>query len=357
MSNSVSAVCYNTRRDMSAMRLAVISDIHLVGPAELALANDSYGQLRTHPDRLTRAWRSGLYRVRRRFWNGHLRWRHTAFLQALDELSDRKPDWVIANGDYGGDLGGVGLSHGATLDSARIVVDAIRACFPERSRFVFGDHDLGKYSTVLREGGIRLHSLEVGERQLQIPSFWHETVGAFHLIGLNSSLFTLDLFLPEALAHEVPEWQRRRVEHIEQVTHAFQSLPPRARVILFCHDPSALTALAQLPVVQRHLPQIELTVIGHLHSPTLLRVARYAARVSRLKPRYPVARIVASGLAGARHWNQFHPVVCPSTFGTGHHVAGGLLLVQSDPSGRLVARRVRVHRRHYKHHKARGGHA
>lgn len=339
------------------MRFAVISDIHLVGPAELALANDSYLQLREHPDRLTRVWRRGLYRVRRRFWNGHLRWRHTAFMQALDELVDRRPEWVIANGDFGGDLGGVGLSHRATLDSARIVVETLRQRFPNRSRFVFGDHDLGKYSTLLRTGGIRLHSLEVGERQLQIPSFWHERDGAFHLIGINSSLFTLDLFLPEALAEEVPEWKRRRAEHLAQVDEAFGALPPGARVVLFCHDPSALTVLAQRPAVQRRIPQIELTVIGHLHSPTLLRVARYAARISRLKPRYPVARIVASGLAGARCWSQFHPVVCPSTFGTGHHVAGGLLLVQSDHHGHLVARRVRVHRRHYKHHRARSGHA
>ena len=306
---------------------------------------------------LARAWRKGLYRVRRRFWNGHLKWRHTAFLRALDEVAEQRPDWVIANGDYGGDLGGVGLSHRATLDSASVVVEMIRSRFPERSRFVFGDHDLGKYSTVLRAGGIRLNSLDLGERHLQIPSFWHEVDEMYHLIGVNSSLFTLDLFLPEALAEEIPEWQRRRAEHIEQVSRAFQGLPAGARVILFCHDPSALTALSQVPVIRRRLPQIELTVIGHLHSPTLLKLARYAARFSQFKPRYPVARIVASGLAGARHWNQFHPVVCPSTFGTGHHVAGGILLVRRTARGLLETRRVRVHRRHYKHHRAGGGHA
>ncbi|HMP75887.1 MAG TPA: hypothetical protein PKE12_06290 [Kiritimatiellia bacterium] len=339
------------------MRLAVISDIHMVGPAELALANDSYGQLRAHPHPLFRAWRKGLYRVRRRFWNGHLQWRHTAFLRALDEVSEQRPDWVIANGDYGGDLGGVGLSHQATLDSASVVVDMIRDRFPGRSRFVFGDHDLGKYSTVLRQGGIRLNSLEVGEQRLQIPSFWHETDGDFHLIGVNSSLFTLDLFLPEALADEVPEWQRRRAAHIEQVNEAFQGLSSRARVVLFCHDPSALTALSQLPVIRRRLPQIALTVIGHLHSPTLLKLARYAARFSQFKPKYPVARIVAHGLSGARQWNLFHPVVCPSTFGTGHHVAGGILLVRGAAGGRVETRRVRVHRRHYARHRAGEGRA
>lgn len=339
------------------MQLAVISDIHLVGPAELALADASYGRIDAHPDPLTRAWRRGLYRVRRRFWNGHLKWRHTAFLRALDELAERRPDWVIVNGDYGGDLGGVGLSHHATLDSARLVVDMIRARFPNRSRFVFGDHDLGKYSTLLREGGIRLNSLQIGEEHLQIPSFWHEQIDDIHLIGVNSSLFTLDLFLPEALAEEIPEWRRRRAQHVERVTHAFHALPARARVVLFCHDPSALAVLAGYPVIQRRLPQIELTVIGHLHSPTLLRLARYADRISRWKPRYPVARIVARGLEGVRHWHQFHPVVCPSTFGTGHHIAGGLLLIRLNRQGRIEARRVRVHRRHYRAHRAQRGHA
>ncbi len=339
------------------MQLAVLSDIHLVGPAELALANAGYGSIRAHPDPVARAWRQGLYRVRRRFWNGHLKWRHTAFLQALDEVAGRNPDWVIANGDYGGDLGGIGLSHRATLDSASLVVELIRNRFPGRSRFVFGDHDLGKYSTLLREGGIRLDSLDLGERQLQIPSFWHEINGDVHLIGVNSSLFTLDLFLPEAIADEIPEWRRRRAAHIAQVIEAFDQLPARARVLLFCHDPSALTILGELPAIRRKLHQIEMTVIGHLHSPTLLRLARYAARLSGIKPRYPVARIVAKGIAGARQWTRFNPVVCPSTFGTGHHVAGGILLVTLNGAGRLCAQRIRVHRRHYSSHRAVVGHA
>lgn len=339
------------------MQLAVISDIHMVGPAELALAEESYDALRQNADAVTRALRSSLYRVRRRFWNGHLKWRNTAFLRALDEAAELDPDWVVANGDYGGDFGGVGLSHGATFDSAKVAVDMIRSRFPERSRFVFGDHDLGKYSTVLREGGIRLESLELGERVLRIPSFWHEVDDGYHLLGVNSSLFTLDLFLPEAIREEIPEWKRRRAEHIEMVTRAFEELPAKGRVILFCHDPSALTALRHIPAVRRHLQQIEMTVIGHLHSPALLRLARYASRLSDLTPRYPVARIVAQGLAGARHWNQFHPVVCPSTFGTGHHVAGGILLLQRNAEGKLEAVRQRVRRRHYRKHRAQGGHA
>lgn len=339
------------------MRLAVISDIHVLGPVEMARANESYVELAQQGHAWRRRWRRGLYRVRRRLWNGHLEWRHTAFLRALDEVEEFEPEWIIANGDYGGDYGGIGLSDEATFDSAALVVKVIRDRFPRQSRFIFGDHDLGKFSTVLREGGIRLGSLEVGEQKLGIPSFWHEVDEDVHLIGVNSSLFTLDLFLPEALADEVPEWKRRRDEHIALVARALEGLPSSGRVVLFCHDPSALTALSQIPIVRRRMRQIELTVIGHLHSPTLLRLARYASRLSRLKLRYPVARIVAHGLEGARSWDLFHPVVCPSTFGTGHHLAGGLLFIEKDADGRLVARRQRVHRRHYRLHRALPGHA
>jgi hypothetical protein len=340
------------------MRLAVLSDVHVLGPTEIARANQSYATLGADQHPLHRGFRRGLYRVRRRLWNGHLEWRHTAFLRALDEVEEYQPEWVIANGDYGGDYGGVGLSNEATYDSAALVVRLIRQRFPERARFVFGDHDLGKYSTVLRAGGIRLDSLERGESKLGIPSFWHEVDEGVHLIGVNSSLFTLDLFLPEALAEDVPELKRRQAQHLHQVQGAFESLPRAAEVVLFCHDPSALDALARLPVVQRRLPQIALTVIGHLHSPTLLWLARRAARLGRqLNPRYPVARIIAKGLAGVRSWDAFHPVVCPSTFGTGHHVAGGLLVVERNSKGQLVARRRRIHRRHYRLHRADRGRA
>jgi hypothetical protein len=254
------------------------------------------------------------------------------------------PDWIIANGDYGGDVGGVGLSNTSTYESVASVVNVIRARFPDRCRFVFGDHDLGKYNTVLREGGIRLGSLELGEKTLGIPSFWHEIDEDIHLIGVNSSLFTLDLFLPEALTAEIPEWRRRRAEHIEHVSHAFDGLPDHARVLLFCHDPSALTALSQIPIVVERLDQIEMTVIGHLHSPTLLHLARWLPKAKGWRPKYPVARIIAHGLEGARSWDMFNPVVCPSTFGTGHHVSGGLLFIEKNLRGELVSRRHRVRR-------------
>ena len=326
------------------MRLAVLSDFHVLGPGELEKSDQSYKQLGAGLDPVRRYWRKGLYRVRRRLWNTHPELREAAFLKAMDEVADFNPEWIIANGDYGGDTGGVGLSDQHTFESAAGVVDLLRKRFAERIRFVFGDHELGKYSTVLRDGGIRLSSLELGEKKLGIPSFWHEIDDEIHLIGINSSLFTLDLFLPEALAEEIPEWQRRRAEHVAQVSHAFDGLPKDARVLLFCHDPSALAALSQVPVIVDRLNHVEMTVIGHLHSPSLLKLAKLvpSVRPKKWRPKYPVARIVAHGLEGVRSWKMFNPVVCPSTFGAGHHVHGGVLFIERNPSGKLVAYRRRV---------------
>jgi hypothetical protein len=294
-----------------------------------------------HP--LKRRWRRGLHRARTRFWNAHPEWREEAFLRALVHIADYKPDWVIANGDYGGDYGGIGVSDDATFHSAAGVIRAIRKVFHEQCRFVFGDHDLGKYSTLLRGGGIRLRSLELGEQRLGIPSFWHEVDEDYHLIGLNSSLITLDLFLPEALTHEIPEWERRRKQHVEEVSETFARLPGRSRILLFCHDPSALHALSHIRPVRNRIKQIEMTVIGHLHAPGLLKLARLVPKsASQWRPKYPVARIIADGLKGVASWRMFKPVVCPSTFGAGHHLRGGVLLIEKDEQGGLVAVRRRI---------------
>jgi hypothetical protein len=166
--------------------------------------------------------------------------------------------------------------------------------------------------------------------------------GDFHLIGINSSLFGLHLFLPEALEDEVPEWHRRRVEHTREVCEAFDGLPERARVLLFCHDPSALAVLRRFPSVQMRIHQIERTILGHLHTPALLALVKLLPKIPKVNPKYPVARIIAHSLRDARTWKMFNPILCPSTFGTGKHVSGGLLFVETTRGGELVARRHRI---------------
>jgi 3',5'-cyclic AMP phosphodiesterase CpdA len=324
------------------MRLAVLSDIHVLGDRELEQSEASAAALGSGLTLPLRLWRRGLYRARNRLWNWHPEPRRDCFLRALDDVEAFEPDWVVANGDYGGDTQGVGLSDESTFQSAEVVVSMVRALFPNRCRFVFGDHDIGKYSTNLRQGGIRIESLDRGEQLLGIQSFWHEEVEGYHLIGINSSLFGLHLFLPEAIEEEIPEWQRRQQQHMEEVREAFETLPASARVLLFCHDPGALATLDTIPAVRARQRQIERTILGHLHSPGLLRLARMVPPFPKVKPRYPVARIIARSLSDKSSWRRFNPILCPSTFGTGQHVSGGALFAETNGEGRLVIRRHRI---------------
>lgn len=324
------------------MRLAVISDIHVLGPGEYEKDRDVEANLGAGRGPLRTAWRHFLHGARRRFWNWRPESRRSCFFKALADIQAYHPDWLIANGDYAGDAGGVGLSDEATYESAAGVITLIREIFPDRCHFIFGDHDIGKYSTAMQQGGIRLASLDLGEKRLGIRSFWHEELEHFQLIGINSSLITLDHFLPEALTEEIPEWENRRQAHHAQLLETFDQLDPTARVVLFCHDPSALGVLIEEPLIAAKRHQIELTVLGHLHEPRLLTLVQRMPRLPNWKPRYPVARIISEGIRNAKTWSLFNPVVCPSPFGTGNHLSGGLLFIEKDKDDRLITHRHRI---------------
>lgn len=324
------------------MKLAILSDLHVLGPGEMELHEASLEALGDGLPRHRSAWRHFLHRIRRRLWVDHPEARHASFVKALKEIRHYDPDKLVVNGDYGGDTGGIGLSCEHTFESAASVIESIRAHFPNRCNFVFGDHDIGKYSTAFRGGGIRLDSITRGEQQLGIRSFWEERLGDFHLVGVNSSLLTLHLFLPEALADEVSEWQRLREDHIRQLQDAFSRLGADEQVILFCHDPGALSVINGIPEVRQRIHQIKLTVLGHYHDPRLLSLAKLVPPFPNLQLKYPVARILFHGISDARSWARYNPVVCPATYGTGQHVRGGCLFIETNARGELVTRRRRL---------------
>ena len=317
------------------MKLAVVSDLHVMGPNEYAQSVESVRGMGRDVSPFRGKVRRGLNRFRDRYWHWDAESRQTCFLHALEKVADYNPDWIIANGDYGGDHKGIGLSDDHTFESVSLVVESIRATFPDRALFIFGDHDIGKYNTVRRDGGIRLLSLIRGEEELGISSFWHQELGVFHLIGVNSTLLTLHLFLPEALDDEIEEWEHRRREHIQQIRSVFAGLPEAVNILLFCHDPSALAELAKLSEVNRRTSQIAVSVVGHLHAPGLLRLTRIMRHFPVIKSRYPIARIITHSAQGARSWKEFKPVVCPSTYGIGHHVSGGVLFIEKIDNGRI----------------------
>jgi hypothetical protein len=122
----------------------------------------------------------------------------------------------------------------------------------------------------------------------------------------------------------------------------FAAMQPQDRIIIFCHDPSALGVLAALPDVHDRVDQVECTVVGHLHTPLLLGVTRMMRHLPVLKTDYPIARIVSHGAQNAKDWKRFNPVVCPSTYGVGTHISGGVLFIEATNGGILRVQRKRI---------------
>lgn len=320
------------------MRIAVLSDLHVLGIRETERSRRIVQDLAVDRPLAHRAWERGLHRVRRRLWNRRADERDTCFHHALDEMALLHPDWIVANGDFSGDTAGIGLCDPHAFESVERVTDLLRRTFPDRCLFVFGDHEIGKYSTELKSGGIRLESLRRGEEDLGLESFWHRTAEGVHLVGVNSTLLSLSLFLPEALQTEIPAWQEQRARHLERIRETFSRFPPGDRILLFCHDPSALGELAGIPEVRARIGQIARTVLGHLHIPALLPITRWIGRLPIHDARYPVARIIARGAKSSQSWDQFRPVVCPSAFGLGHILRGGFLHLDVLPDEVRIVR-------------------
>src|SRR5205823_12960223 len=137
-------------------------------------------------------------------------------------------------------------------------------------RATFGDHELGKLSFFGGRGGLRLASWQRAQ-DLALEPFWQLPLGKYLLLSIASPLVALPVYISETLPAERAEWERLRAEHLARIRDAFASLRPDHRVLLFCHDPTALPFLWRDDIVRAKLPQIEQTIIGHLHSNLILR--------------------------------------------------------------------------------------
>jgi hypothetical protein len=140
------------------------------------------------------------------------------------------------------------------------------------------------------------------------------------------------------LAEERSEWERLRNDHLEEVRTAFDSLKVEQRVLLFCHDPTALPFLGAEEIIQKRLPQIEQTIVGHLHTDFILWKSRLLAGM-------PTTRAFGSGvykmtaaLQKAKAWRPFHVRLCPALAGVELFNDGGYYTVQLDPTARQPAR-------------------
>lgn len=158
------------------------------------------------------------------------------------------------------------------------------------------------------------------------------------MIGVVSSLIALPIYEPDTLPDERAEWARLRAEHLEQISRAFAQLDSKERVLLFCHDPTALPFLGTEAAIRNRLTQIEQTIIGHLHSNLFLWKSRWLAGMPRIHFLGHTARRLSGALRQARHWKPFKVLLCPALSGIQLRNDGGFLKLELDCEGRQSPR-------------------
>ncbi len=307
----------------SEYTLGILSDIHYASAAEQARGLDFEIAAIRNPllRQLVKFYRRFIW-LRDPLGQNHL----------LDTFLDRSTQWdfVVANGDYSCNTASVGVSDDAACQSVRECLEKLRHRFGERLRANYGDHELGKVSFFGGRGGMRLASWRRARQELGLEPFWRVEAGNYVLLGVVSSLVALPVFEPDTMPAERPEWERLRAEHLDEVRRAFAGLRPNQRVILFCHDPSALPFLWREPEVQARVEQIEQTIIGHLHSTLVLWKSRRLAGMPRLRFLGHTANRLSTALREARHWRPFKVRLCPSLAGIELLKDGGYLTAKLD---------------------------
>lgn len=313
---------------MQRCRLAILSDVHYASAAERARTNYCLGAITNPVRRLAIKVYRHVYWMRDSFAHNHL------LDQFISSASDA--DIVVANGDYSCDTVFVGVSDDAALASASECLHKLRQGFGDRMEGTIGDHELGKMPLGEKIGGLRLASFYRSQKDLALRPFWMASIGCHLLIGITSTLVALPVYEPEALPEELAEWRRLREEHLDQIRACFTSIQPKQKVILFCHDPTALPFLWQEEIVRAKLPQFEHTIIGHLHSPFVYWQSRLLCGMPKISFLGHTPLRLSTALRQARYWKPFKVALCPSLAGLQLLKDGGYLTLELTPhSARL----------------------
>ena len=312
-------------------KIAILSDIHYAGPTE-ATAGDDYE---------TRDLEPPLLRLALRLYREHIWLRYPLrqnrqldrFLAGVGNV-----DYVIANGDYACNVAAVGLSDDAALESAQECLGRLRAQFGRKLLVNIGDHELGKLRLVGTRGGLRLRSWQRGSAELGLQPFWRLELGNYVLCNCVSTLVALPLFETDLLPAEKTAWEQLRAQHLTDIRAAFIALQPDQRVLFFCHDPTALTFLWRDDQVRAKLPQIERTIIGHLHSQLYWRLSKLLCGLPVLHRFGHSVRRMSAALNQARSWGDFRVLLCPSLAGIDLLNDGGYYTAELDGGARSPVR-------------------
>ncbi len=312
-------------KSASSIRLAIISDVHYASAAERA-RGETFLSAVNNPFRrwLVKQYRHRIW-LRDAFGHNH---RLDHFLAAT-----RDADFAVANGDYECDTGYVGVMDEAAFQSASECLGKLRAGFPGRFQGTFGDHEIGKKMLAADVGGLRLESFRRAQTELGLEPCWQVRFGRVVLLGVTSTLAAMPVYEAESLPDEAEEWRRLAASHLAEIDRAFAALDDSDRVVLFCHDPTALPFIGRLPAVRQRFSQIERTVIGHLHSLMYLRMSRVLSGMPSLPFLGHSIRRMSLALREARHWKPFKVLLCPSPPGVQMLKDGGYFMATLRPDG------------------------
>jgi hypothetical protein len=285
----------------------ILSDIHFAGDSERERGCPEFDVISNPLLRL-------LVKVYR-----HFIWRRDPFAHnhLLDRFIEevREADYVVGNGDYSCDSGFVGVSDPACFVSVQECLGKLRSAYGPKLLLTLGDHELGKLSLFGGHGGLRIASWERVQRELHLLPFWQVPVGRYVLMGVTSSVIAFPVFEPEALPEEREAWHELRRKHFKLIREAFCALEPGQRVLLFCHDPTALPFLWRDELIRSRLGQVEATIIGHLHSKLFLWKSRLLAGMPPITFLGNSIRRMSTALHEARLWRPFKVRLCPALAG------------------------------------------
>ena len=309
----------------SPLRIAVISDVHYAGELERQRVDYGYRPIRNPLRRfLVRQYRHWIW-LRDPFAHNHLLDRFLA--------GTRTADYAVANGDYSCDSAFIGVADDAAFASAQECLGKLRRAFGDRFVPTFGDHEIGKLMMAGDLGGPRVESYHRAVRELGVEPLWVRSFGRYVLIGVTSSLIAFPVFEPESLPGEVAAWRRLREEHMASLRAAFAAVQPGQRILLFCHDPTALPFLLEEEAIRARLPQVERTILGHLHTTAVLSLALRMSGLPLITFLGHTPRRLSAGVRTARLWQEFRPLLCPSPPGIQLFKDGGYYWIELDPHG------------------------
>ncbi len=318
--------------------VVVLSDPHYAGPLE-----------RERPGHESKAVANPFLRVLLKCYRRYI-WLRDPLVHnhMLDRFIQRAPeaDLVVANGDYSCDTAFIGVGDEGSFESAATCIGLLRERYAPNIELTYGDHELGKLSMFGGRGGLRIASWRRAREELGLTPMWTRDLGDFKLIGIVSSLFALPVYAPEALPEELPAWQQLRSRHLHQIQAALSEVRRDQRIILFCHDPTALPFLYEESAVRASLAQLDLTIVGHLHTPLVWRMSRLLAGMPRVTFMGNAARRLSTALNRARLWKPFKPQLCPSLTGCQLLKDGGFLELRL-PEDPTKAASVIFHRLHW----------